>query len=117
YEGEEIGKPSCDTELESETTHFVDDTVPQKAKWARVVCRFPSIRGVDKTGEAPGMFGALYTLSANPGEYEFKLLWNNKLSRSIKFTVAKDAAIDNGIAKSNNLGEDRVIVPVTILGE
>jgi hypothetical protein len=117
YEGEEVGKASCDSEVENNTTHFVDDSVPQKAKWARVRCSFTNVRGWDKTGEAPGMFGPLYVLDKNPGEYEFKLLWNNHLARSIKFTVKPDGTFDNGIAAANKLGSDRVIVPVQIIGD
>ena len=117
YQGEEIGKGSCEAEVENGTTHFVDDSVPQKAKWARVICSLPSVLGWDKTGEAPGMFGPLYVLSANPGDYEFKLLWNNHLARSIKFTAGPDGISDNGIAAANKLGSNRVIVPVQIIGD
>jgi hypothetical protein len=117
YDGQEVGKAGCDSEVENNTTHFVAETVPQKAKWARVRCTFTNVRGWDKTGEEPGMFGPLYQLGANPGEYEFKLLWNNRLARSIKFTVAPGGKFDNGIATANKLGSDRVIVPVQIIGD
>jgi hypothetical protein len=117
YDGEEVGKAGCDSEVENGTTHFVDDSVAQKAKWARVRCSFTNVKGWDKTGEPPGMFGPLYLLSANAGEYEFKLLWKNHLARSIKFTVGPDAKLDNGIASANKLGNDRVIVPVQIIGD
>lgn len=50
-------------------------------------------------------------------QFTFKLLWNNKLARSIKFTVAPGGKFDNGIATSNLLGSDRVIVPVQIIGD
>jgi hypothetical protein len=117
FEGQEVGRASCDTEVENNTTHYVADSVPQKAKWARVRCSFPNVRGWDKTGEEAGLFGPLHLLSANPGDYEFKLLWNNRLARSIKFTVAPDGKFDNGIASANKLGSDRVIVPVQIIGD
>jgi hypothetical protein len=117
YQGDEVGKASCEAEVENVTTHFVDDSVPQKAKWSRVICSFPNVRGWDKTGEAPGMFGPQYLLSANPGDYEFKLLWNNHLARSIKFTAGADGKFDNGIASANKLGSNRVIVPVQIIGD
>lgn len=117
YQGEEVGKASCESDIDDGTTHFVDDSVPQKAKWSRVLCTFPNVKGWDKTGEQPGMFGPLYSLAANPGEYEFKLLWNNHLARSIKFTVGAGGKLDNGIATSNKLGDDRVIVPVAIIGD
>lgn len=117
WQGEEVGRASCEAEVENGTTHYVEDSIPQKAKWARVKCDFPSVKGRDRTGEKPGMFGPLYILAANPGDYEFKVLWNNHLARSLKFTVAADGKFDNGIATANKLGSDRVIVPVQIIGD
>jgi hypothetical protein len=118
FEGEQVGRPSCESDIENNTTHFVNETeAPQKAKWARVVCSFPNVKGWDKTGETYGLFGPPHLLSANPGEYELKVLWKNKLARSIKFTVAPGGKFDNGIAAANNLGSDRVVVPVAVLGE
>lgn len=117
FEGTEVGRASCEAELENNTTHYVEESIPQKAKWARVRCSFPLIKGRNETNEAPGIFGEIFTLAANPGEYEFKLLWNNKLARSIKFTVAPGGKFDNGIATNNQLGSDVVIVPVQIIGD
>jgi hypothetical protein len=117
FEGNEVGKAGCQAELEDVTTHYVEDSIPQRAKWARVICNFPNVRGWDKTGEKPGPFGPQYLLSANPGDYEFKVLWNNHLARSIKFTVGVDGKFDNGIAAHNKLGSNRVIVPVQIIGD
>jgi len=117
YQGDEVGRASCESEVENATTHFVDDSFPQKAKWNRVICDFPNIVGSDKTGEAPGMFGSQFILANNPGDYEFKLLWNNHLARAIKFTVQPGGKFDNGIAKSNKLGSPRVIFPVQIIGD
>ena len=116
-DGTEVGHASCDSEVENNTTLSVEDALPQKAKWARMICKFPNIKGRDTTGEGPTMFGKLHTLADNPGEYEFKLLWNNRLARSIKFTVAPDGKFDNGIATANKLGSDRVIFPVQVIGD
>ena len=117
FEGREVGKAGCDPEVENNTTHLVADTVPQKAKWVRVRCRFYNVQGWDRTGQGPGMFGPLHQLDKNPGEYEFKVLWNNRLARSIKFTVGPEGKFDNGIASANKLGSERVIVPVQIIGD
>lgn len=117
FEGTEVGKASCQAELENNTTQYVEESVPQKGKWARVRCDFPNIRGRNETGEKSSIFGEMFTLAVNPGEYEFKLLWNNKLARSIKFTVAPGGKFDNGIATNNQLGSDIVIVPVQIIGD
>lgn len=116
-DGTEVGRAGCEAELENNTTHYVEESIPQKAKWARVRCDFPNIKGRNDTGEAPSIFGEIFTLAANPGEYEFKLLWNNKLARSMKFTVTPDGKFDNGIASSNQLGSDIVIIPVQIIGD
>ena len=117
YQGDEVGRAGCDAEVENNTTHYVDESIPQKARWARVRCNFPNIKGRDETGEEPSIFGKMFTLADNPGEYEFKLLWNNRLARSIKFTVAPGGKFDNGIATANKLGSDRVIFPVQIIGD
>jgi hypothetical protein len=117
YDGDEVGKAGCESEIDNNTTHIVADSVPQKAKWSRVNCTFNNVRGWNKSGEAPGMFGALYDLSANTGEYELKVLWNNRLARSIKFTVGAGGKLDNGIATANKLGSERIIVPVQIIGD
>ena len=116
-EGQEVGRASCESDIENNTTHYVAETIPQKAKWARVRCSFPNIVGWDKSGDNYSLFGPPHSLSANPGEYELKVLWNNKLARSVKFTVAPDGKFDNGIASANKLGSDRVIVPVQVLGD
>lgn len=117
YDGTEVGKPGCDTDVENNTTHYVEESIPQKSKWARVVCRFYNIYGKDDSGQGDSMFGPKFEMAKNPGEYEFKLLRNNKLARSIKFTVKAGGSFDNGIATSNKIGSDRVIYPVTILGD
>jgi hypothetical protein len=118
YEGTQVGKASCESDVDNNTTHFVDETdAPQKAKWSRVRCTFNNVRGWDRSGEAPGMFGPLYQMDKNPGEYELKVLWNNKLARSVKFTVPAGGKLDNSLAAGNKLGTDRLIVPVTIIGD
>jgi len=64
------------------------------------------------------MFGPLYLFSENPGEYEIKMLYKGHLVRSMKFAVdAEGKLVDNGIATSNKLGNNRVIVPVQVLGD
>jgi hypothetical protein len=117
YEGEQVGKASCEPDVENDPTNFVDEKdAPQKAKWARVVCTFNNVRAWDRSGEKWG-FGQPHLLGDNPGEYEMKLLWNNKLARSIKFNVPAGGKLDTSLAASNRLGTDRLIVPVTVIGD
>jgi hypothetical protein len=48
YEGMEVGAAGCEAEVENNTTHYVEDAVPQKAKWSRIECDFPNIKGANK---------------------------------------------------------------------
>lgn len=112
-DGTQIGKPSCRPAIENEPTHRPDNMVGG-AKWTLIECEFHTVKGWDKANQNQN---DIFKMAANPGEYEFKLLWNNKLARSIKFTVGPNGKIDNGIATANKLGTGRVIVPVTIIGD
>ncbi len=130
YNGKEVGrifigntpagKAICTARVQNETSHYVDPAVPHGARWERVECQFPNVLGWDKSGQKrtpfPGEKGELHVLSEHPGEYELKMVSKGELARSIKFTVAADGSFDNGIAKANKLGSDRVIVPVKVLG-
>lgn len=51
----------------------------------------------------------------NPGEYEVRVLQDGKLTRTAKFTVDASGSYDNGIASSNKLGSNKVIIPVKVL--
>ena len=118
YQGEQVGTPSCGTnEVEDNPTHI---TEPHgQFIWTRMKCDFSSVRAWNKTGEPnEGMFGPLHLFSENPGEYEIKMLYKGHLVRSMKFSVdAEGKLVDNGIAKSNKLGNNRIIVPVQVLGD
>ena len=117
-DGEQVGKPSCGTsEVEDNPTHI---TEPHgQFIWTRLKCSFSTVRGWNKTGEPnTGMFGPMYLMSENAGDYEIKILYKGHLVRSIKFAVDADGKItDNGIATTNKLGNNRVIVPVQVLGD
>lgn len=116
-DGEQVGRPSCDAKVENETTHYVNDSLPQKAKWARVECTFYTVKRWDKTQGGQPNSKEMFMTSANPGEYEVKVLRNNQLARSIKFTVGPEGKLDWSVTNANKLGNDRGIVPVTIIGD
>jgi hypothetical protein len=121
FENNEIGKASFKGDLSEEPTHYVDDSLPEKATWSRIVCTFPNVKAWDKTGSPPsalpGQKGTRHLLKDNPGEYEVKVLWKDKLARSIKFTVGPDGKFDETITTANKMGDDRAIVPVQIIGD
>jgi hypothetical protein len=115
--GVQIGKPSCDAAVENRTTHYVNDSLPQKAMWVRVECTFFVVKRWDKTPGGQPNANEMFMMASNPGEYEVKILRNNKLARSIKFTVGPDGKLDWSITDANKLGADRGIVPVAIIGD
>jgi len=53
----------------------------------------------------------------NPGDYVVKVFYKGAQVREIGFSVGPDGMlVDNGIAKQNNFGDDKIIVPVKIIG-
>jgi hypothetical protein len=116
YEGQPVGVPSCGSnEVEHNTTHIANG----QYVWTRMKCEFSSVLGWNKTDDSNDtMFGRLYLFSENPGDYEIKMLYKGHLVRSMKFSVdAEGKIVDNGIGKNNKLGNNRVIVPVQVLGD
>ncbi|HXZ26903.1 MAG TPA: hypothetical protein VEG08_02770 [Terriglobales bacterium] len=87
---------------------------PNMYQWGYVNCQFDGVY----PGEMPPdmAYDPKFEMRKNPGEYEVKVLIVNHLARSIKFTVNADGSFDNGIATANQLGADRVIVPVQVIG-
>jgi hypothetical protein len=115
----QVGKPSCDARHEVNPTHYVNDSLPQKAKWARVECTFYTVKRWDKTNDGRGQpnTNEMFKTASNPGEYEVKVLRNGKLARSIKFNVLPDGRLDWSITEANKLGNDRGITPVAVIGD
>ena len=111
------GKPVTSDDCAGSSGTSILTTHLTKAVWDEITCEF---RYVYKTNPAPEHISKdapLHELTTHPGEYELKLLREGKLARSLKFSVAEDGSIvENGIATDNKLGNDRVIVPVKVLG-
>jgi hypothetical protein len=112
FRGQVSSGGSCSSDIEYEPTQYATEKLPQRALWARIDCRLNGAVARPKA-EYPGF----HAISANPGEYEVKVLRNGRLSRSIKFTVGSDGRVlDNGVGAS--IGQPLVsIVPVAILDD
>ncbi len=107
YQGKEIAKYMS-------PGNGAADWTPKIYQWGLADCVFD---GVYLTIPTEGSVREpRFAMSSNPGNYEVKVLIVNHLARSIKFTVSPDGKLDNGIASSNKLGSDRVIVPVQVIG-
>jgi hypothetical protein len=119
YEGKEVGDNSCSGKEAENNPNQTTTPEGPKFIWTRWKCTFSSVLPWNKTSDKnETLFGRLYLLSENPGDYEVKLIWNGHLVRSLKFAVdAEGKLVDNGIATANKLGNDRIIVPVQVLGD
>jgi len=90
------------------------DWDPSKPQWGFQDCNF---LGVYRTQhEAEDGYDPKFGIDKNPGDYEVKVLVANHLGRSIKFSVNEKGLVDNGIASSNKLGTNRIVVPAQVIG-
>jgi hypothetical protein len=90
------------------------DWNPNKTSWGMEACAF---LGVYPNKPDEGGYAPKFDVSANPGDYEIKVLLAGHLARSIKFKVGPDGKLDKGLATANKLGSDKALVPVQILGD
>lgn len=75
-----------------------------------------NIRGFNDNSSS-NTYPDVHWLNKNPGEYEIKVLRNNQLTRTAKFTVGSDGKIvDNGFARTAKFGGVRMILPLKIVG-
>jgi hypothetical protein len=107
YKGKDIAKYSSAGNGEG-------DWKPNDYQWGFADCEFLGVYPTQK--EADDGYDPKFGLDKNPGDYEVKVLIVNHLARSIKFSVDANGIVDNGIAKANKLGSNRIIVPVQVIG-
>ncbi len=55
-------------------------------------------------------------LSDMPGEYTVKVYFKGEQIRETKFSVANGNFADNGIGKQNNFAENKIFIPVKVMG-
>ncbi|HMS07902.1 MAG TPA: hypothetical protein PKE66_00280 [Pyrinomonadaceae bacterium] len=118
YNGQEMGTPNCSVpETENNTTQITEPA--GQYKWIRWKCAFSNVIPWNRSTEKnETMFGRLHLFIENPGEYEIKIIRSGRLIRIFKFSVDRSGRlVDNGFARSMNLGSDRMIVPVQVLGD
>lgn len=112
YNGKQIGKANVNSSQQEMTSGANEP----HHRYTIVQYDFMTVRGFNKSS-GYNNWSSIFFLDKNPGNYEIKVLRNNQLARSINFTVGKDGKIvDNGIAKSVNLGGVRMIFPTKVLG-
>jgi hypothetical protein len=112
--GYQYGASRCSPDIEYQPTRDAGAGAPQGAKWARMNCPFETVRTKPNPNNSDW-----HIISANPGEYEVKVLRNKRLARVLKFSVGPDGNIvDNGIASGNGMAWSNLIfVPVQVVGD
>jgi hypothetical protein len=112
YKGQQVGTALGNNEEEISTG--VGD--PQ-GRWGLWTFQFAKVRGYNQDTSA-NTYPETFFLDKNPGDYEVKVLRQQKLARAAAFTVGADGRIvDNGMAKQNKLGGIRMVLPVKIIGD
>ena len=108
YQGKDLAK--C-----SRPGNGAADWNPNLPRWGFINCDFLGVYPTPPP-EDEG-YDPRFGIRNNPGDYEVKVLLVGHLARSIKFRVASNGSFDNGIATTNKIGTDRVIVPVEVIGD
>jgi hypothetical protein len=112
YKGQQISTVSANNEQEIAT-----GVADPQGRWGLWHFLFLKVRGYNHDTSANNWDG-MFFLDKNPGDYEIKILRQQKLARSATFSVGPDGRIvDNGIAKQNTLGGIRMVLPVKIIGD
>lgn len=113
YKGQQVGTATANNETEISTG--VGDP---EGRWGLWTFQFARVRGYNHDTASANSYESVFFLDKNPGDYEIKVLRQQKLARSASFTVGADGRIvDNGIAKQARMGGIRMVLPVKILGD
>jgi hypothetical protein len=112
YKGQQVATTMGNSEDEISTG--VGD--PQ-GRWGLWKFGFATVRGYTNDTSS-NRYDGMFFLDKNPGDYEIKVLRQQKLARTAAFSVGADGRIvDNGIAKQHKMGGIRMILPVKVVGD
>jgi len=113
YKGQQVGDVPGSNEQEVAT-----GVADPEGRWGLWTFQFLKVRGYNNDPSSATSYPDTFFLDKHPGDYEIKVLRDQKLARSATFSVGADGRIvDNGIAKQNLLGGVRMVLPVKIVGD
>ena len=115
YKGQEISN----TATTAKGTHNVEISnltfEDSPFQWRRVRFTFFNVAAYNR--EDPDTHPDAFRMDKNPGEYEVKVMRGGKLVRTARFKVGANGKLDDGgLARNNNLGTSRALMPVTVIG-
>jgi hypothetical protein len=114
FNGKEVAKQSAISSYEQVVYTSAADEPSHR--WSIWEFTFPLVRGFNHS-QSNNDYSSSFFLDKNPGDYEIRITRDGQPARSIKFTVGADGKIvDNGFARSANLGGVRMIMPAKVLG-
>jgi hypothetical protein len=113
YKGQQVGSVNA-----SNTEEISTGVGDPQGHWGLWTFQFLKVRGYNHDPSTATSYPETFFLDKNPGDYEIKVLREQKLARSATFSVGPDGRIvDNGIAKQNKLGGIRMVLPMKIIGD
>ena len=113
YKGQQVGSVNA-----SNTGEIFTGVGDPQGRWGLWTFQFLKVRGYNHEPSTATSYPETFLLNKNPGDYEIKVLREQKLARSATFVVGPDGwIVDNGIAKQNNLGGIRMVLPIKIIGD
>lgn len=115
YKGQEISNTATSTKGTS--NQEVDNPTYEDSPfvWRRIRFTFFNVAAFNR--EDPDNHPDAFRIDKNPGEYVVKVLRGGKLVRTATSSVGADGKIvDNGIARNNSLGTNRIVMPVQVIG-
>jgi hypothetical protein len=114
FNGKEVAKQPGSSYSQQQV--FTSGADEPSHRWAIWEITFPLVRGFNHS-QSNNDYSSSFFLDKNPGEYEIRITRDGQPARSIKFTVGADGKIvDNGFARTANLGGVRMIMPAKVLG-
>ncbi len=113
YKGQQVGSVNA-----SNTEEISTGVGDPQGRWGLWTFQFLKVRGYNHDPSTATSYPETFFLDKNPGDYEIKVLREQKLARSATFSVGSDGRIvDNGLAKQNKLGGIRMVLPIKIIGD
>jgi hypothetical protein len=115
YNGAEIATTKDMGEVATGQSRFPNNNEDKDlAQWTQFDFGWYKVRA--NLGNSGMKYPQAKFLNQMSGDFTVKVFHKGVQVRETNFSVGANGFVDNGIAKQNNLGDDKIIVPVKVLG-